>query len=289
MNNFSKGLTGDYKLPTWAAVLILILALLGVGVYYGFKEYWRSQGEQRGLLTAQQEKLALARQEIAALKGEASSTKAEVILASQPESVLAKIIREWRPRTASVKCTYNDDPDNPDKGSGLWLSSENVVITSRHVVERAEVGGGVRPDSCSVKLPGDKEVTVEGGDIRDWHGQRSVTALFIANPTNVMKSTRSSLASVCASRGSVGERVAALGYPRIGSETDITVTEGIIAGYDEKDGDKFHITSAKIDKGNSGGPTISIDRSCYLGMPVFVRLGEIESLGRILDFQSLIR
>ena len=144
------------------------------------------------------------------------------------------------------------------------------------------------PDSCEIKLPGDEEVTVKGSDIRkNWRGYEAITALFISTPTDLMKSTRSTLASACVSRATVGEKIVILGYPSIGSKTDITVTEGIVSGYDEKDGDAFYITSAKIDKGHSGGAAVSIEKDCYLGMPVFVRLGEVESLGRILDFSVI--
>lgn len=283
----SKSLKGEYQLPMWAAVFILVAVLMAAGGYYGWKKYAAKQEATNKVLTAQQTELLEAQKEIEALKNGGEAKKAEDIINREPTSPLATIIKGWRPRTAHIQCNYDDDPDNPDKGSGLWLSSEGVVITSRHVAERAEVGGSVKPDSCQIKLPGDEEVIVGKDDIKSWKGQDEITALFIANPTKLMKATRSTLASACASQAVVGEKIIILGYPSIGSTSDITVTEGIVSGYDEKDGNNFYITSAKIDKGHSGGAAVSIERNCYLGMPTFVRLGEIESLGRILNFSRL--
>lgn len=295
-NRWNKLLKGDFELPTWLAVFILVSALLVAGGYYGFKKYKiyqsaKSEKEKttENLLLTQQQELASAKQEIEALKGgQTGAKKAEDILADEPDSRLASIVKEWRPRTAYIKCIYDNDPDNPDEGSGLWLSSNNVILTSRHVVERKEtVDRLLKPDSCRVKLPGDKEIIVKESAIRPWKNQEGVSAISISNPTSLMESTHSSLISACARQAAVGEKLIILGYPSIGSEVDITVTEGIISGYDENDGSNFYITSAKIDRGHSGGVAVSAQKNCYLGMPVFVRAGEVESLGRILDSRSL--
>ncbi len=82
----------------------------------------------------------------------------------------------------------------------------------------------------------------------------------------------------------IGGKVIILGYPGIGSPEGITATEGIISGYD---GD-YYITSAKIEHGNSGGVAVLVNNNCYLGMPTFVAVGTIESLGRILDVNVIV-
>ena len=61
------------------------------------------------------------------------------------------------------------------------------------------------------------------------------------------------------------------------------MTEGIISGFDEV----FYTTSAKIEKGNSGGAAVSAERDCFLGMPTLVFAGKIESIARILPALSL--
>tara|TARA_Y100000310_G_scaffold256459_1_gene264247 strand:+ start:833 stop:2101 length:1269 start_codon:yes stop_codon:yes gene_type:complete len=72
-----------------------------------------------------------------------------------------------------------------------------------------------------------------------------------------------------------------IGYPATGSVIP-TITEGIISSF-EKEGDVYYyLTSAKIEQGNSGGIAVTEDFSCTVGIPTFVEIGEIESMGRIL-------
>ena len=87
----------------------------------------------------------------------------------------------------------------------------------------------------------------------------------------------------CKTVPNLGDPVIMLGFPAIGSPTGVTVTQGIISGYD---GDYF-ITDAKIDHGNSGGVAINLDGNCYLGLPTWAATGEIESLARILKWQAI--
>ena len=279
---------GDYKLPTWAAVLILVVAAALVGGHYLYQGYKAYQSRQAEILKNQGEELALAKQEIEALKGNGGLTEAAEIIASQPQSTLAAAVKEWRPRVAAVECRWDGlFGEETSKGSGLWLSSINTVITSDHVVimEGVRLGPPARADSCSVKLPGAEPVPITTGDISDWRGVEGVAAIKINNPPASMKKVASSLNSVCKNAAPTGERVTILGYPTIGVKGDVTVTEGIISGYE----DNFYIVSAKIEKGMSGGVAVLIDKNCYLGIPTFVRAGEVESLGRILDSRVLVK
>jgi len=84
---------------------------------------------------------------------------------------------------------------------------------------------------------------------------------------------------------SIGDKVVILGYPGVGSREDITATEGIVSGFD---GDYF-ITSAKVEEGNSGGIAVSAKEDCYLGIPTYAEVGNVESLARILDFTVVVR
>lgn len=80
----------------------------------------------------------------------------------------------------------------------------------------------------------------------------------------------------------IGTPVRVLGYPGIGAMFLPTMTEGIIASL-EKEGDVYYyLTSAKIESGNSGGLALTQDLSCVVGIPTYVEVGEVESLGRIL-------
>lgn len=81
----------------------------------------------------------------------------------------------------------------------------------------------------------------------------------------------------------IGDEILVLGYPLAGSDY-LTITEGIISGYD---GDFYLVTSAKIDKGNSGGGAFSKSRGCLLGMPTFSIKGGIESFARLINMAYL--
>ncbi len=88
----------------------------------------------------------------------------------------------------------------------------------------------------------------------------------------------------CTRKPSEGEEVVILGYPVIGSQEDITITKGIISGFE---GD-YYITDAKTDQGNSGGAAILLKDNCLLGLPTYVITGEMETLARILDISEFI-
>ena len=82
----------------------------------------------------------------------------------------------------------------------------------------------------------------------------------------------------CAENPQIGDEVVILGYPGVGSKDSVTATEGIISGFD---GD-FYITSAKIERGNSGGAAVHVEDNCLLGIPTLTIAGRVESLARIL-------
>ena len=90
---------------------------------------------------------------------------------------------------------------------------------------------------------------------------------------------------MCSAKINTGEQVIILGYPSIGSPTDITATDGIISGQDSP----YYVTSAKIDHGNSGGLAILVKNDCYFGIPSGAVVGSVESLGRILDVNAIAK
>jgi S1-C subfamily serine protease len=94
----------------------------------------------------------------------------------------------------------------------------------------------------------------------------------------------SAATSLCSSAG-IGDHITILGYPGIGGDT-LTVTDGIVSGFEFRSGARYIKTSAKIDRGNSGGIAIK-DSGCVVGIPTYVQ-AQIESLGRILDLNHLL-
>lgn len=82
-----------------------------------------------------------------------------------------------------------------------------------------------------------------------------------------------------------GDRISILGYPAAGGDT-LTVTDGIVSGFETEGKVRYVKTSAKIDIGNSGGAAIE-DSGCIVGIPTSVRQSRLQTIGRILDLHYL--
>lgn len=199
----------------------------------------------------------------------------------------AKIIAEWRPRIAYISCDWKNNNGavyQTQTGSGILTTEKNgypAVVTNAHVILD---GNGVPPAICRLQFPDyGKTITVgvdqlfKSADGLDW------SRIDLDSSDSYLNSLSAKTFSACGSEPSVGANIVILGYPGIGSQTDITATEGIISGFDGN----YYITSAKVERGNSGGAAISLRNNCYLGIPTFTRAGVIESLARILKSQLI--
>lgn len=197
---------------------------------------------------------------------------------------LSAIIKSWRPYIARISCTI-DTPTATAEASGSALLSRTskypyaYLITNKHIV----MYDGYTADSCKVTFPDlSSTINVSGDSISYPSKTEDFGIIDISNKVGVIDlRAQNAVGRKICSGVSVGEKVVILGYPGIGSKSDITATEGIISGFD---GD-YYITSAKIEQGNSGGAAILIRGAdtCYLGIPTFVDVGKIEALARILS------
>lgn len=212
---------------------------------------------------------------------------AEMLAQSSPN--ISAVVTEWSPVVSLVSCTFlsENGEHNVQSGSGmLVMGSEGSVEvwTNRHVLQFSGRDGKMSSlTGCTLSLSGNELVVNSGAnnifvdEVTDF-GQVSIT-----HPTKELRSIASKVmpARACKKEAVIGEEVVILGYPTIGSESGITVTEGIIAGVEGE----YYVTSAKIEHGNSGGIAVSVEKNCYLGIPSFVKSGALESLGRILKWQ----
>ncbi len=285
---------------------VLLITLIGVIVfsavgYFGIEYYQNYLNdklvgqESDNKLTAGKEKqdaeIEALRKEIEDIKNQQAQNKTgqekipslyEQYKAIVKDSTgdLANIIIEWRPAVAYILCSwrYTDGSYLRKSGSGLFLADS--VVTNLHVVEEQGMGA----ESCIVSLPDDSDSAIAyNQDLRTFEKNLDAAVITINNPTSYMKTLVNVKRQACSIKPPVGTNVVVLGYPSIGSPTDITATDGIISGYD---GD-YYITSAKIEHGNSGGVALWPEQDCNLGIPTNVSVGTIESLGRILDYRVL--
>ncbi len=239
---------------------------------------------------------------------------------SQPQQKsLADITKEWQGSTAYVVCDwyYSDGTLIQElSGSGLLatLNSAPTIITNKHVVYNSTYGYTNR---CEIKFPNDDggyvyssndgsypnygSLTVDsnGNDVAYISGMHWVhligsdPSIYTYTPPSISLSERSkNNPFACSSSESTGDSVLVLGYPadgpqidQFGSQTNPTVTEGIISGTDGI----YYTTSAKIDHGNSGGLAIDETNDCYAGIPTWVVSDSLGSLGRILPVPTFLR
>ena len=216
--------------------------------------------------------------------------KLEEKISANEKNDLIDVVDQWDSYVVSVEC-YFLSPTTGEllfqtNGSGLITKLNNsslLVLTNKHIVTAFSLNSNQKADSCLVKFPQESKIfssqnisiiddTLDWGTI-DLNLENNFFNIFLLNPPRL-----------CTNNPNLGDSVAILGYPNIGDKNNVTVTEGIISGFDEN----YFITSAKVERGNSGGAAISIENNCYLGTPTFSTAGNIESLARILDVRVIL-
>src|SRR3989344_1703244 len=194
---------------------------------------------------------------------------------------LVSIIKDWRVRTPLVRCKFDNGFSN---GSGVLVLfnedgiSKYSVLTNRHIL----VSGNFVARDCTLEFPSGAWTYVavsENGDIEATVDNFDLGRINIVEADSYIKNSATNMNRFCSLTPSIGDEVISIGYPSIGSVGDITATDGIISGFESS----YFITSAKIEKGNSGGIVVLLKDNCLLGVSTFVQLGTLESLARILN------
>lgn len=284
---------------------IIIAGLIGVIQYVKYqvdtKENVASKKELSALVYSQKEALSVALKEIKALKEEAklknqkSENKLSILesnvknLQRETNSV-NNIVEEWRPITVKVGCHFfytNGKASMVIKGSGVMLETATgiEIITNKHILSKDST---YTPDFCKIDVLGIDEPLITKLEDQEiyWGDGVDVGKLRISQPNNhITNLIENYKAPVCTEKAKIGDKIVVIGYPKIGSSTDVTVTDGIISGYENN----YYIVSAKIESGNSGGGAILQDKNCYLGIPTFAVVGNAESFGRVLDAKLIFK
>ncbi len=202
---------------------------------------------------------------------------------------LTSVVNQWGPYVVSLECrSYHPNTGElvlQSNGSGLlvkWEGDSITVLTNKHVISDISSNNNTVANNCIVKFP-QKDVFIVSNNISVLDGGFDWGIVTIDFPSEYVKTLVKNSPLLCTNNPNLGDELVILGYPSIGDQKNVTVTEGIIAGFDSD----YFITSAKVEKGNSGGAAVLLKENCYLGTPTFSRTGEIESLARILDVRVL--
>ncbi len=201
---------------------------------------------------------------------------------------LSSVIEGWQLLVAYIACNFqmgNSSVNYGTSGSGVIMKFDNEpakVLTNRHVLLGPAFYNLI---SCSVKLSdSSSEFSVPIDDIEVSASDYDWGVLSINDSDENLEKITSDFPKLCDQKPLLGDEVIVLGYPGIGSKDGVTATEGIISGFDGN----YYITSAKVEQGNSGGAAILIKDNCFLGIPTFASLGQVESLARILDIWTIV-
>lgn len=190
----------------------------------------------------------------------------------------ATVISQWSDRVGRVECLFalSDGRVGRSVGSAVAVAQGEGMsfVTNKHVVTGQN---NLVPTQCSVTLSNSSEAELVAGTQIRVSADKDLGWLPITVPSEALQSVPSSM-RICEATPQLGDELVILGYPSVGSMESITATEGIISGFD---GDMY-VTSAKIERGNSGGAAIHTRNNCFLGIPTLVVVGNIESLARIL-------
>lgn len=193
-------------------------------------------------------------------------------------SDISGIITAWSPYVYDITCSFEQNGKASSKSSASavleYSGGKTRFITSRHVMETDD------EDllDCELTQPkNDVAITVRDEDITLSEEHDVAYGVLPSHVAAIDLSKR------CTTVPTIGDSVVILGYPQIGAKESVTATEGIISGFDET----YYTTSAKIERGNSGGAAIDVKRDCFLGLPTLVFTGRIESLARILPITLL--
>ncbi len=197
---------------------------------------------------------------------------------------VTSIVKTWQPVVARITCEFRYTNGNlyaKQSGSGTLISfsdGSRSLITNKHVVSDID---GYGPSTCGVRFPNDATTyNIAINDITlSSKGSDEASIDMRTAPASIGGTTKR---NYCSTTPDIGDQIVILGYPSIGSVTDVTATEGIISSYEGS----YYVTSAKVEHGNSGGAAIDLNNNCYLGIPTFVQTGQIESLARVLKWQA---
>ena len=265
-----------------AATMVITGSYVAVIKYQNYKKEQISEKTRlEELIKTQSKSIEETKKEIIKLKSE---SKTELIQPLAQKFTISDAIKKWESAIFQITCEITDYKNrllfSSGSGLGFNLNDGSVFFTNRHVVYPDEASG---IKECLIYKRGVSPTKLNLNNLRI---NNKIDFGHIINKVIDPNFSHIFGGSTFCKKDSakLGDEIIILGYPVIGSQNDITVTDGIISGIEED----FFVTSAKIDHGNSGGAAILLKNNCFLGIPTFVLIGDIEALGRILKAEKIV-
>ncbi len=188
---------------------------------------------------------------------ESTRPKSSMSEGQQQEAVVAHKEPEphrftWRDLIAQYKPLVPMIESRDGLGSGVLMSTNGLIVTNRHVVEKG----------TSLSVSFDDGVRSHGM-VLDLSREHDLAVIRAA----VQRDRGYSIATMCASGCCAGDEAVAIGHPR---GLQFTATRGMISDPARiVDGQEFVQTDISINPGNSGGPLFSADGK-LIGINTFI-------------------
>ncbi|MBI3335501.1 MAG: trypsin-like peptidase domain-containing protein [Candidatus Portnoybacteria bacterium] len=285
----NKNIKNNFSHP---AVIVTVLLLVFVGGYFLLaKKSDNAEVISENTTNTQQSEIDALKKQIEDIKNTKPAAP-QTITKDQSDKlqVSATFIAE---RTAMLHCLQIEGTENEIRalydvpvyepaieGSSVIISAKGEILTNAHVVgdtplclvqtAKAPNYSVPSPSYYARVLAVDKKLDIAKlqtiSDIEGNPVTQNLKYFEIAKQTP-----------------SAGQKIYVAGFSAA-SNKRLSITEGIISGYDDTSGyiqGTFLITSAKIDSGNSGGAAFT-NEGKLIGLPTFI-MGNYEILGYILD------
>ena len=300
--------------PTKALGVLVLVGVIFAG-YHFYRSYEQTQqtitetARQLEETKAQLNSIASSTAEqLSSQKNELSQktdqiTKLEADLKNAPtvaSNVQSQALSSLAPSVVKIICYADASGQTLQIGSGVLYHasfgspSGYFVETNQHVVQTSDGS----PSTCAIAVyPNYKNSstyllyksagyqTYKSGVDFAYVTPQVTVSQSAGTMADLKKYAKDFSSNTYCKSASIGDHISILGYPGIGGSS-LTATDGIISGFEYDSGSRFIKTSAKIEHGNSGGVAIK-DSGCILGIPTFVETGSVESIGRILDLNTL--
>lgn len=245
-----------------------------------------STTESLSKLAGENEKLKTESKELKSTIRSTASSPPKEQLSSNSEILSQDLLAQIMPRIVQVKCYTGN---GVSYGSGTIQGSAGgstqwEVYTNLHVVGYNS--------TCSVGLPQGidfvptKTYSTTLSRFGSYYPDIDFAVLKVSGATESFGQFPLPVCGVADIK--IGHRVTVFGYPSFGGDS-LTVTDGIVSGIEYTAYGAVYKTSAKIDKGNSGGLAIDNNSKCGIGIPTWATSGAFDGLGYIQSWDMITK